>query len=322
MGLLSYLGLVGIVFVVAVAVRWYEPEAIGRMGRQTQIDDTTAWTILVVATLWLFVPVLAGANVGEGKAWVVGPAIGGVGFYLAVVAVGSIDEYRLLRNTDHVEPREATAGDVVATSGVAEPDGEPARTPVTGVSAVHVDWLIQRRKRLGVRKSWRSLAGGVEDAEFTLGDGAIRVTAGRHRVFTNAETQLSFDPEAELPEGATEFLDSHPDLPAPENREQTLRVTESFVPAEEPVTVIGTARRAETPGTLVVDEAPPDDLLGTDGASEETAPEAVLIRGDVEAATRRLHRRVVWLGIAGAGMILGGQLLAFWLSAATLGALL
>lgn len=99
---------------------------------------------------------------------------------------------------------------------------------------------------------------------------------------------------------------------------------ESYLPADEPVTVVGTPRQGEEPGTVVVDEAPPAELLGTHAdyaTPEDVDPEAVLIRGDVDDAARRLRKRVTWLGGGGAAMVLGGQFLAFWLSSATLGAL-
>jgi len=57
---------------------------------------------------------------------------------------------------------------------------------------------------------------------------------------------------------------------------------EQFVPADEHVTVVGTPRQGDEPGQVVVDEAPPDDLLGThadytDGDGSDA--DAVLIRG-------------------------------------------
>lgn len=326
MNAFAYLGLVGLTLVVAVGIKWYEPAVVDQLARQTGFDGTKGWMVTVLVTLWLFLPALAGAGVGDDELWVVGPAVAGVGCYLVVVAAGSMDEHRLLSRTDHVEPRQVTPGDTVATAGVPEVDGsDPARTPLTGRPAVHTDWIVQQRQRLGSRRSWTGLAGGVESTAFTLGDGAVQVTAGRHRVFTDAESHLTFDTDEQVPEAAASFLRNHPDLPAPEEREKTLRFTESYVPADEPVTVVGTPRQGEEPGTVVLDEAPPDELLGThaDHATpEDVDPEAVLIRGDVEAASKRLRKRVTWLGGGGVAMILGGQLLAFRLSSATLGALI
>lgn len=325
MNAFAYLGLVGITLVVAVGIRWYEPAVVDQLARQTGFSGTKGWVITVVAILWLFLPALAGAGVGDDELWVVGPAVAGVGCYLVVIAAGSVDEHRLLSRTDHVDPRRVSPGEPVATSGVPEVDDpDETRTPLTGRSAVHTDWIVQRRQRLGSRRSWTGLAGDVASTPFSLGDDAVRVTAGRHRVFTDAETHLTVDADEELPEAAAAFLRDHPDLPAPEDREKALRFTESYLPADEPVTVVGTPRQGEEPGTVVVDEAPPDELLGTHAdyaTPEDVDPEAVLIRGDVDDAARRLRKRVTWLGGGGAAMVLGGQLLAFWLSSATLSAL-
>lgn len=321
----AYLGLVGITLVVAVIIRWYEPAVVDQLARQTGFGGTKGWAIAVVATLWLFLPALAGAGVGDDETWVLGTAVAGVGCYLVVVAASSVDEHRLLSRTGHADPRLVAPGEAVATSGVPEVDDSDAtRTPLTGRRAVHTDWIVQRRQRLGSRRSWTGLAGGVRSTPFGLGDGAVRVTAGRHRVFTDAETHLTVDADEKLPEPAAAFFRDHPDLPAPEARETALRFTESYLPADEPVTVVGTPRQGEEPGTVVVDEAPPDELLGThaDHATPgDVDPEAVLIRGDVDDAARRLRRRVTWVGGLGAAMVIGGQLLAFRLSSATVGAL-
>lgn len=325
MGVFAYLGLVGIVLTVAVGVKRYEPAVVDQLARQTGFGGTEGWAIVVVATLWLFLPALAGAGIGDDELWVTGPAIAGVGIYLLVVAAGSRDEYRLLARVDHVEPSDVTPGAPVATSGRPEVDDSGAvRTPLTGRPAVHTDWIVQRRQQLGARHGWTGVAGGVESTAFSLGDGAVEVTSGRHRVVTDAETHLTFDADEALPDAAREFFGEHPDLPAPDEREETLRLTESYVPADEPVTVVGTPRQGAEPGRLVIDEAPPDDLLGThaDGSTAgDAGPEAVLVRGDADGAERRLRKRVVWLGCAGTAMALGGQALAFRLSSASLGAL-
>lgn len=325
MELFAYLGLVVIVLAIAVGVRWFEPAVVDQLARQTGFGGTTGWVVVVAATLWLFLPALAGADVGDGELWVAGPAIGGVGVFLLVVAAGSLDEYRLLARTDHVEPRQVTPGEPVATSGRPEVDDpSAARTPMTGLPAVHTDWLLQRRQQIGVRHGWTGVAGGVEATEFSLGDGAVRVTSGRHRVFTDTENILSFEADEDLPEAAAAFFRDHSEFPAPDEREETLRVVETYVPADDPVTVVGVPRQGAEPGHMVVDTAPPDDLLGshTDHAAPgDTEPEAVLVRGDADEAERRLRKRVVWVGGAGAAMVLAGQALAFRLSAATVGAL-
>jgi hypothetical protein len=316
MGLFEFLGFLALSVAVAVGVTWYQPSVVDQLARQTGVDGRTGWAAFLVAMVWAVLPVLAGAETGDGEAWVVGAAVAGVGFYLLVIAAWSFEEYRLLSGVDHVDPRRATAGDTVAVTG--EPSaGETARTPFTGLPAVHTDWLVQRRGRTGFRRTWTALEGGVESTGFALGDGAVRVTPGDHRVFSNAEQMPGFDPDEALPEPAATFLAGHDGLPDPDDREQPLRFLETFVPAEEPVTVVGTLRQGEVPGVLVVDEVP-DDLLGTDGA----AGEAVLVRGDADAAETMLRKRVRWLGPAGLAMVLGGQALSFALSSATLGGLL
>lgn len=324
MSVVGYLGMVGLVLAVGEGIRRFEPAVVDQMARQTGLDGRTGWALVVVATLWLFLPVLAGAGLGDDELWVVGPAVAGVGWYLLVIAVSSVDEYRLLAGVEHVEPRRVTPGEPVATSGVPEvADTADARTPLTGLPSVHTDWIVQRRQRIGARRGWTGVAGGVAATEFTLGDGAVQVTAGRHRVFTDAEHHPAFDPDEALPEAAEAFLAEHPELPDPGERSETLRFSESYLPADEPVTVVGVPRQGEEPGALVVDGAPPDDLLGThaDHATPGDAdPDAVLVRGDADAAERRLRKRVVWLGGAGLAMVLGGQWLAVRLSSASLDA--
>lgn len=161
----------------------------------------------------------------------------------------------------------------------------------------------------------------VTATEFTLGDGAVQVRGGRHRVCTDAEHHPTYDPDEELPGPAADFLREHPALPDPGERSATLRFGETYLPADEPVTVVGVPRQGAEPGSLVVDTAPPDDLLGTHAdhaIPEDTEPEAVLVRGGADEAARRLRRRVSGLGGAGLAMVLGGQWLAFRLSSASL----
>ena len=298
MGLLEYAGFVALSVVVAAGVGRYQPSVVDQVARQTGVDGRAGWTVFAGAVLWVFLPALAGAEVGEGEVWLFGAALAGGGCYLLVVAAGSLEEYRLLSGVEGVDPSGATAGETVAVTGEPSVDGT-ARTPFTGAPAVHTDWLVQRRGRTGVRRTWTALESGVESTAFALGDGAVRVTPGDRRVFSNAERWPVFDPDEPLPD--------------PDDRERPLRFLETFVPAEEPVTVVGTPRRGEAPGVLVVDEAPPEELPGTDGDDA-----AVLVRGDADAAERMLRKRVFWLGPAGLAMALGGQALAFALSAASL----
>jgi hypothetical protein len=329
MGWGTYLGFLAITLVVAVAVRWYQPSVAGQLARKTGLGGATGWTLLLVAAAWTFLPLLAGATTGDGSdLWMFGSAVAGVGFYLGTVAVSSVDEYRLLDRTAHVPPRRVSVGtgeEAVATSGTPEvEDGTAARTPFSGVPAVHTDWVVQRRERVGARRVWKAVAGGVRSVGFTIGDGAVSVTSGGHRVFSDAERYPTFEPDEPLPEPAAEFVRAHPDLPDPEEREARLRAIETYVPADEPVTVVGVPRQGEFPGRCLIDRAPPDELLGTDGAhaADGGGADPVLIRGNAEEAERALRKRVYWLAPAAVAMVLGGQAAAFWLSAASPAALL
>lgn len=183
-----------------------------------------------------------------------------------------------------------TPDEPVATSGVPHTaDDAAARTPFTGDPAVHTDWLVQRRRWTGLRRTWTAVASGVDTIPFTLGDAPLRVDAGAHRVVSDAERMPAVDPDEPLPEAAAEFPRDHPDLPDPDARGHRLRCFETYVPADEPVTVVGTPHQGEAPGTLVVDEAPPDDVLGTHVDGERG--EGVLVRGDAEDAEATLRKR-------------------------------
>jgi hypothetical protein len=330
MGWLTYVGFLAVTLVVAIGVRWVDPAVVDQLSRRTGLSGARGWVLLLVAASWTFLPLLAGAGTGDGGAWMFGSAVAGVGFYLGTVAVTSVDEYRLLHHTPHVSPGQVTTGtggEAVATSGTpAVEDGteDEARTPFTGLTAVHTDWILQRRDRVGTRTVWRNVGGGVRSVPFTLGDGAVAVTAGGNRVFSSAERITTFEPDEALPDAVAEFLRAHPDLPDPEGRESKLRAVETYVPADEPMTVVGVPRQGEFPGQRLIDRAPPDEILGTDGthATDGGSGEVVLIRGDADEAERTLHKRVYWLGAAAAAMILGGQALAFWLSEASSTALL
>lgn len=166
--------------------------------------------------------------------------------------------------------------------------------------------------------------GGVRTAKFALGGGAVEVTPGRSRVFSSAESRFEVQPDDDVPEPAATFLAEHPDLPAPDSRENPLRFIETYVPTEGSVTVVGTAEGTREPGVVRIDDGPVDELLGThaDHSSSEGDPEVVLIQGNANEAERAMRKRVVWLGAGGAAMILGGQFLSFWLSSATLTVLL
>lgn len=334
MNVLGYTGFIVFAVIIAYGVKWLNPSALAHLSRKTGLTGRKAWVVTIVTFLWIFVPVLAGAETGDDELWVIGAAIGGIGFFLATIAVSSLDEYRLLQNVPHYPPGKLPAGSsegAVATSGTPSPmtsdtvDDGQFETPFTGEPSVHTDWIVQRRTQLGGRNTWRNIAEGVQSTEFTVGGNSVTVTPGRHRVFMNTENRFVIEPDTDIPEPATTFLTKHPELPSPESQENALRIVESYIPADEPVTVVGEVEQAETPRTVRIDEAPIDELLGTHTAQASSAnggAEAILIRGNVDEARTTMKKRVYWLGILGTGMIVGGQIVSFWLSSATISTVL
>jgi len=329
MGVVTYVGMVGLVLGIGFAIPRFEPAVVDHLSRQVELDRTKGIGLFVVAVLWMFLPLLAGADTGRGELWMAGAALAGGGFYLVAVAASSLDEHRLLDRATRYGPDAVPPGandDLVAVSGVPSVESEDAaKTPFSGVPAVHTEWVVQRPRRIGLRETWSSIASGVEHVPFTLGDGAVRVEAGRARAFTDAELHRVVDPDEDLPDRTDEtVLRDHESLPDPGDREKPLTFVEQFVPADEHVTVVGTPRQGDEPGQVVIDAAPPDDLLGTHAdytTGDGSEADAVLIRGDLDTAASQLRRRVYGAGILGTAMVVGGQLLAFWLSPATLGGL-
>lgn len=325
MGVVAYVGFIVVSVVVAVGVKRFDPAIIEQLSRRTGLTGSRGWTIFLVALAWTFLPVLAGAPVGDGSLWVVGAAMGGVGFYLGTIALTSMDEYRIVSQATAVPPADLSAhtGDgVVATSGVptvADPDA--AVTPISGEPAVHTDWIAQQRTRVGVREVWSNAATGVESVPFTLGDGAVAVDSGRHRVFSNAERYTTVGRDEPLPDAVAEFMQSTPDLPDPEARDSRTRFIEEFVPGSEPVTVVGEPVRGERPGQVRIEDAPPDRLFGTHAdhsRSDGDDTEPIFVRGTVDEARRLLKKRLLFGGGVGLALIAGGQTVAFWLSPASL----
>lgn len=325
MSAVAYVGFIVVSVVVAVGIRWFDPAIVAQLSRRTGLTGSRGWAIFLVALGWTFLPVLAGAPVGDGSLWVIGAAIASVGFYLGTIALTSIDEYRILTRATAVPPADLSAhtGDgVIATSGVptvADPD--VSATPVSGEPAVHTDWIAQQRTRIGLREVWSNVATGVESVPFTLGDGTVIVDSGRHRVFSNAERYTTVGADEPLPATVTDFLQSEPDLPDPSARDSKTRFIEEFVPGSEPVTVVGEPVQGEQPGQVRIAEAPPDRLFGTHTDHSRTNgddTEPILVRGPVSDARQFLKKRLFVVGGLGLAMIFGGQALAVWLSPASL----
>lgn len=322
MDVVRYAAFVGITFVIAVGLRYFDEGLLGQLGRKTGLSNRQGWGLLAIAVLWMFLPVLFGAPQSASDWWLVGPALAGLGFYLLAISIGTRDEYRLLAAHDYVPPREVspTTHDVVVTSGVPTfADPVAVVSPFAGTPTVHSDWIVQRRTGVGARHGWLTVASGVVSTDFSLADGAVVVITGSHRVFSGEEVLLDVDEDEPLPDPVAEFVDSHPELPAPDERSETLRFMETTVPADEPVTVIGEPEQSPEPGTVEIDTAPPDSVLGTHtshAGDPEPGGEVVLVAGDAGEAERLLRRRFYWVGGLGLASILGGQFLGFWLSGA------
>lgn len=319
--------------VVAYAIRWLDPALLSQLSRTSGLTSRTAWGFAVVAFLWMFLPILFGAPVDVGL-WPVGTVFVAVGWFLLAFAVSSRDEYAMLQRATPTDPQDVTAGlgdDLVATSGTPEPvTGDDIPVPVslsTGTPAVYVSWIIQRRRRTGIHTSWRNVATDVHTTPFTLGDEAVLVTPGEHRTFPGTKHEFTVQSGDEVPDETAAFMASHPDLPDPAGLENPIKIIETVVPADEPVTVIGTASQAVEPETSRIDTAPVDELLSThadhatpttdgtpdDGGHDEDG-EVILISGEVDDAKRLVKREVCWLGAAGVVLILGGQAAALWLA--------
>ena len=325
MGVVAYVGFVLVSVLVAAGVKRFDPAIVAQLSRRTGLTGSYGWVILLVALAWVFLPVLAGAPVGDGSPWVIGAAVGSGGFYLATIALTSLDEYRILSRATAVPPADLSAhtGDgVVATSGVpAVNDPDAAVTPFSGEPAVHTDWVAQKRTQVGLREVWSNAATGVESVPFTLGDGSVVVDSGRHRVFSNAERYTTVGEDEPFPDAVAEFMQSASDLPDPAARDSKTRFIEEFVPSSEPVTVVGEPVQSEQPGQVRIESAPPDWLFGTHtdhSESDRDDTEPIFVRGTVDEARQLLKKRLFFAGGSGLAMIASGQMVAFWLSPASL----
>ncbi|ELZ91461.1 hypothetical protein C440_14144 [Haloferax mucosum ATCC BAA-1512] len=312
MSVAGYVTVVVATAVLAFSVRWLDPGATSHMSQQFGIPRHVGWVFAIAAFLWAYLPVLAGADMGN-DLWFFGSAAVGVGFLFVAVSVSSRDAYRLLRRATVVEPGSISpsdTGSLVATSGRPTPtaddrEGQPT-TPFSGRQSVYTDWTVRKGSFSGSRGEWAHLGYGTEQVEFSLGDGAVEVATENPHTFNKKEHTFSIDLSKDVPEPAATSLSEHPDLPAPGSSDDDLRFAERYIPTDGPVTVVGNATQASDPGVVCID-----------GSSE-----AALIRGDIERAQHAMHERVYRLGIVGVVLIFGGQLLAFWLSDASFTALL
>lgn len=326
MGLFDAAAVAAALLALGVGVRYIDPAVLDRLARETGFDARIGWATYLLAVGVVVAPLAAGASIDGDGVWTAGSAVSAVGVYLLAVAASSVDEYRALGRAREVEVTPPRPGDEpVAVTGTPDPEAD-AVAPLSGMAAVHADWLVQERDRVGVRTTWRNRTGGVRAVPFEL-EGA-RVVPGGHRAFGGTTTILTVPPEESLPEGAADLFRAREDLPEPGKRSAPVRLIEEAVPSDTPVTVVGVPDRSEA--DVVIGRGPSGGHLGSgrvrpgtdveyvgdaDGPSE--APEPVLIDGDAATAGEQLARRVRWLGAAGAVMVVAGQALAVWLSAAT-----
>lgn len=316
MHVLQYLGTVCFFLLFVGVVTLYDGRVARYVTRQTSLPGPAAALLTGLVVAWALVPILAGAP-WAGTTWYLGVGFTALGGFLLALAFGSVGEYRLLERVPHRGPAELSAADVgsvVAVSGVPAPldgagTGTDETTPFAGTPTAHTDWLVQERGRAGLKALWRILATGTQHVAFALGDGAVEVAAGDRHVVTPAGNRVGLAPGDDVPEPAATTLREHPDLPSPDDLARPLRAVEVYVPAEDPVTVVGPVERAE------------DGRLRVGGAGDADGSAALLVSGDRETARSALRKRVRTVGVIGLTMLLGGQALSFWLSGATLAAL-
>lgn len=329
MSLVVHVSVIVLTLMAAVATWWTERETVAQVSRQTGVSGWVGRGAVVLGIVWLYLPIFAGGSADDGVLWIVSTSFAVIGVGCCAVALSSIDEYRLLTAADYSAPESVTVGtepSVTATTGSpAVSDDEDRVCTIHGTPSVYTDWVVQQRGWIGNRRNWKTVAGGLDQTPFTLGDGAVSVDGERYRVFRMAADNVTFDPNEPLPERVYEFFDSHATLPEPAARRKRFKILETYIPDDEPVTVVGTPRQGPRPGTVVFDAAPPDRVVTSVRSSPPeslSAGEPVLIRGTYSEATKRIKRRVYWLGIGGVILAVGGQALAFRLSSASLAAVI
>lgn len=317
MGVLAAAGVAALVFVLTVAVRWFAPASVAALAREFGIGSTAGWAAYLLWLAGLVAPVALGAPF-EGESL---PLAGGLvaytlGAYLLVLALSSRDERRALATGEELEPEQVGSAATgreptpVVTSGTPSVE-EPVRTLAGGTPAVYAEWTVQDRRSTLNRTNWHPVATGSRAAPFGLEGEGLRVEPGG-RTFGTETAITSYEPDEPLPGTAATLFDRHDDLPAAADRQQRVRIIEEFVPADAPVTVAALPRVEA--GTVVLDRGPPDGLLGSSG----DGPAPVLVGGTVAEARRQLRKRVVWLGVAGAALVVAGQAVVFAFTPAAL----
>ncbi|WP_254767625.1 E3 ubiquitin ligase family protein [Salinilacihabitans rarus] len=329
MGLWSALGVIALVVGLTVAVARMDPDRIERVTSEVDLPAPLGRVAYGLWVVGLAVPFAFGASV-EDTASGIGLALYSVGAFFLLVSVSTRDEYARFRaatktTPDAVRPSADPDASPVALSGVPVPVEAPPTGPASGEAAVSVEWTLQKRGRLAHRTVWDTVAAGAEAVPFAFETDAVdlRIEPRPERSFETETAAASADPDEPLPPAFETLLDRRADLPDPNARDERLRVIEERLPADRPVTVVGTPRRAAD-GTVVIDGGPPAGApsraapgaeAATDGAG---APAPVVVPGTVDRAERHLRRRVRWLGAASVALVIGGQAAAFAWSSASL----
>ena len=317
MGVLAAAGVAAVVLVTTLAVRWFVPASVAAIAREFNLGSAAGWTAYLLWLAGLVAPVALGAPFeGDSLPFAGGLALYSVGAYLVVLALSSRDERRALVTADELEPGEvgsaATGREPTAVVVSGEPTvAEPVRTLAGGTPAVYAEWTVQDRRSTLNRRNWHPVATGSRAAAFDIEGEGLRVEPGG-RTFGTETADTSYEPDEPLPGPVAALFDRHDDLPAAADRERRVRITEEFLPAAAPVTVAGRPRVEA--GTVVFDRGPPTGLLG----SSDAEPAPVLVGGTVAEARRQLRKRVVWLGLVGAALVVAGQAVVFAFTPAAL----
>jgi len=317
MGVLAAAGVAALVLVLTVAVRWFAPASVASMAREFGVSSAAGWAAYLLWLAGLVAPVALGAPF-EGDSL---PVAGGLaaytlGAYLLVLALSSQDERRALATGEELDPEQVGSAATgreptpVVTSGTPTVE-EPVRTLAGGTPAVYAEWTVQDRRSTLNRTNWHVVAAGSRTAPFGVDSEGLRVEPGG-RTFGTETAMTSYEPDEPLPGTAATLFNRHEDFPAAAEREKRVRIIEEFVPADSPVTVAGVPHVEA--GTVVLDRGPPDGLLG----SGDGEPAPVLVSGTVPEARRQLRKRVVWLGLAGAALVVAGQAVVFAFTPAAL----